>query len=197
MKRSIENVLTSCKLLHDKTFYVSSFESGEYENNRTSSLVFLGILITPTVLLNAVAVLTIWKTAQLKKKPSYFVILVQASVDLGIGCLAITLFLVHLLTPFTHIDVCEATITHKTITESGIALSIVTLSALTIDRYVGVLHPYSYNTLVTKRKIMIFVLGASLIPLTIITSSIFSQHPVVKCPPCASILCNVSHFKQF
>ena len=41
-------------------------------------------------------------------------------------------------------------------------LSIITLSAITLERYIGVLHPYSYKTKVTKRRIFIYVGGSSL-----------------------------------
>ena len=181
MNESIENFLTTCHLLNKKTVLVSSFESHEYEINRIANIVFVGVLIIPTMLLNTVAVITIWKTGQLKKKPCYFVILAQSLVDLGVGCVALPLFFLHLLVPFTSIDICTAVYVLKSITVLPAGLSVVTLSALTIERYIGVVHPYSYKTLVTKRRIVKFVLCGVLTILSIIVSSIFSQNLFMKC----------------
>ena len=176
MNQSIENFLTSCNLLNIKIDVVSSFESRKYEINRISNIVFAGILIIPTVLLNAVAVITIWKTTQLRKKPCYFVILIQSTVDLGVGSVAIPLIFVRLLAPFTNIDICTAAVVVKTITGLPTGLSMVTLSALTIERYIGVVHPYSYRKWVTKRRILMFALGGGLAILSVIIASTFSQN---------------------
>ena len=179
MNESIENFLTTCNFLNKKVDVVSSFKSRKYEINRISNIVFLAVLIIPTVLLNAVAVITIWKTSQLRKKPCYFVILLQSSVDLGVGCVALPISFVALLAPFaTNIDVCAAVTIVRTTSMLLTGLSIVTLSALTVERYIGVLHPYSYKTLVTKRRIVVFVLV--LISLLIIVVLTLSQYVTTK-----------------
>jgi hypothetical protein len=41
--------------------------------------------------------------------------------------------------------------------------SIITLSALTIKRYIAILHPYSYIKLVTKKIILIYVASGSVL----------------------------------
>ena len=180
MNQSIENFRTTCDLVNKKIVLISNFECRKYEINRISSIVILGILIIPTVLLNAVAVITIWKTTQLKKKPCYFIILLQSSVGLGVGCVHLPLLFVHSLAPFTNIDICTVAIVVKTITGLPTALSLVTLSASTIERYIGVIHSYSYKTLVTKRRIVMFVLGGVLMLLSICVASIFSQYLIIK-----------------
>ena len=88
--------LTICDILGRTTVHIS--ESRKYEINRIFNIVFLGVLIVSTVLLNAVAVITIWKRAKLKNKHCYFVIFVQSSVDLGIGCTAMSIVFFFLYT---------------------------------------------------------------------------------------------------
>ena len=180
MNESTENFLIACSLLNKKIHAVSTFESRRYEVNRISNIVFLGVLIIPTVLLNAVAVITIWKTAQLKKKPCYFVILLQSSVDLGVGCIALPIFLVALLVPFTNIDICTPVIVSNTVTVFAIGLSTLILSALTVERYIAVVHPYSYRRLVTKRRIVIFVLGGGSIQFPVVVACILNEYLTIK-----------------
>ena len=88
---NIRNVLTKCYLLNAKFDHVTGFQSNKYELNRIFNIVFLGILMLSTIFLNTVAIITIQKSPQLKKKLCYFVILVQSCVDLGDGCVAIQL----------------------------------------------------------------------------------------------------------
>ena len=49
-------------------------------------------------------------------------------------------------------------------------LSIVTLSALTIERYIGVLHPYQYRK-VTKKRILMYICGSSVAIILVVAFS--------------------------
>ena len=42
-------------------------------------------------------------------------------------------------------------------------LSMIALSAMTLERYIGVLHPYYYQTNVTKKRILMYVCGSSIV----------------------------------
>ena len=179
MNQSLKDHLTSCNVLVQKTVHVSGFESRKYEINRIFNILFLGALILSTVLLNAVAVITIWKRTQLKNKLCYFVILVQSSADLAIGCIAMPILLFYLLVPFFNVDICIAIILARLTLFLLTGLSILTLSALTIERYIGVVHPYCYKKL-TKSQIVKFVLCGFLILLSITGASAFSQHQITK-----------------
>jgi hypothetical protein len=59
------------------------------------------IFIIPTILLNAISIITIFKSSQLNSKPCYFIILVQSVIDLAVGVLGIPLFLVFLVQGLT------------------------------------------------------------------------------------------------
>ena len=48
--------------------------------------------------------------------------------------------------------------------------SVITHFAMTIERYVGVVHPYSYQTRVTKKRILAYVFGGCLALLSVILS---------------------------
>ena len=95
-----------CHLPGTSTKQESGFQPSVYETNRIINIVFLGFLLFSTVFLNAIAVITIQKTPQLKNKFCYFTILLQSSVDLGLACFAIPITILYLLSPFTNFDIC-------------------------------------------------------------------------------------------
>ena len=123
MNQSLKGHLTSCNILGKKTVPVTGFESSQYEINCIFNIVFLGVLIVSTVLLNALAVITIWKRTQLRKRLCYFVILVQSLADLTVGCAAMPVILFYLLVPFINVDICIAI---------TLAISTVLLNALAV-----------------------------------------------------------------
>jgi hypothetical protein len=116
-----------------------------------------GLFIIPTILLNAVSIITIFKSSQLNSKPCYFIILVQSVIDLAVGVLGIPLFLVFLIQGITGTSNCFGTLLAIKSALLPIAVSTITLSAMTMERYIAILHPYVYKTVVTKKKILVYV----------------------------------------
>ena len=144
-------------------------------NNRISGITFNGILAFPTIFLNLLSVITIRKSSQLKNKLCYFVILMQSLVDLAVGAFSIPLFIFILALPLLKIYHCLA---HSLLLSCLLlppTLSIAILSTMTIERYIGVLHPYSYPNLLTKRRMLKYVGVWCLVYLGI---SILSLHRV-------------------
>lgn len=66
-------------------------------------------------------------------------------------------------------------------------LSIVTLSALTVERYIGVLHPYQYHIKVTKKRILMYMSGSSLAIVLVLAFS-FLDRQIMPTVCSASIL---------
>lgn len=115
------------------------------------------VLIFSTIFLNLISVITIRKSSQLKNKICYFVILVQSAVDCVGGISSIPLFIITLTMPSLGLKNC---LVFRLIFVSMLvvpSLAPVSLSAMTAERYAGVLHPYSYQSLVTKRRVLIYV----------------------------------------
>ena len=115
------------------------------------------VLIFSTIFLNLISVITIRKSSQLKNKICYFVILVQSAVDCVGGISSIPLFMIILTMPSSGLKNC---LVFRLIFVSMLvvpSLAPVSLSAMTAERYIGVLHPYSYQSLVTKRRVLIYV----------------------------------------
>ena len=62
-----------------------SLENFLLESTQTLFIVASGVLIIPTVLLNGISVLKIWKSSHLKAKLCYFLVLIQLVADLAVG----------------------------------------------------------------------------------------------------------------
>ena len=157
----------SCYLLEKERIALRTVPSDWHIPNRIVTAVVCSILIIPTVLLNAVAIVTIQKSSQLKNKLCYFTIMIQSAADLGVGCFTIPILTCFLVAPFVRVDHCVLLhfIYQTAYVPTGI--SIVTLSAISMERYIGVVHPYSYESQVTKRRILTYILGGTLVHLLV------------------------------
>jgi hypothetical protein len=125
--------------------------------NHIFAMALNGILIIPTILLNAIAIITILKFSQLNSKPCYFIILLQSVIDLAVGVLGLPLFLVFLASGIGKISNCiVATLAFQT-TTIPVGISVITISVMTLERYIAILHPYAYIAKVTKKRLLIYV----------------------------------------
>jgi hypothetical protein len=159
MNRSVtqEEFEISCQILGTTHFIITKLPSNNLLINHIFAIALNGILIIPTILLNAVAVLTIFKSSQLNSKPCYFIVLVQSVIDLAIGVLGIPLFIFFLASSIGGISKCITTSLASRANMVPVGVSAITLSAMTLERYIAILHPYAYSTQVTKRRLLIYV----------------------------------------
>ena len=154
-----QTFVRACKVAEASNLILSQFPNVESRGSRIAVLVVNCVLLCSTITLNGISVITIRKSSQLKSKVCYFVILLQSVVDLAVGLMGIPLFIHYLLVPFLDNVDCILIIVGLRITQLTCALSVVTLSALTLERYIGVVHPYYYETNVTKKRILAYVCG--------------------------------------
>ena len=147
----------SCNHFGKLQFVVPKLHSEKFLINHIFVISFNGILIIPTILLNAIAIITISKSSQLKSKCCYFIILVQFVIDLLVGVLGIPLFIVYLSSAVGGNKNCfTASFAYRSIA-LPISKSTITLAAMTMERYIAILHPYSYSNKITKKRLLICV----------------------------------------
>ena len=178
-ERQENNVEMLCKVTGSSLVPLKEFPNKMYELNQIAILVMNGILIFSTISLNGISVITIRKSSQLRSKICYFIILLQSIIDLSVGVLTIPLFIYYLIVPFLNTANCTLLIFAVRTLFLPIGLSISTLSAMTLERYIGVLHPFQYKTKVTKKRILIYVCGHGLIFISVIAHSFRSPAMVV------------------
>ena len=162
----------SCNVFGATQSLTIKFQSEKSFVNHAFVLVFNAILIFPTTLLNAFAVATISKCPQLKSKPCYFIILVQSTIDLGVGIIGIPLFLIHILSKMGVYYNCVLNFFGHTTIILMIDISTIVISIMTLERYIAVLHPFAYTLLVTKKRILWSAFIGSLVFLSVVTISL-------------------------
>ena len=150
-------IFTTCKVGGSSYVVLSQFPKEEYKRNGIAVLVVNCILFFITISLNGISIITIRRSSQLRGKVFSFVILLQSVFDLGVGVFGIPFFIFYLLFPFLSTSNCTFTILARRVTRVTCRLSMVTLSGMTLERYIGVLHPYYYEAKFIKKKILIYV----------------------------------------
>ena len=157
----------SCHILGTSHSVITKFPTESLVISHIIVIAFNVILIIPTILLNGAAAITILKCYQLKKKPCYFIILLQSVNDLAVGVLGIPSFIYFLSTGIGSASNCIIATLALRSTVIPLATSNFTLFLLTMERYIAILHPFAYSTLVTNRQLLIFVGTSAVIMFTV------------------------------
>ena len=117
------------------------------------------MLILPTILLNGLTIVTIWKTPSLNSSPSNILLLCLACADFLNGLITEPLAVVHLVGEITWnarlFCVPGAVMESAAWFASGISGT--TVLALSVDRFLAVYMHLRYNEIVTVRRASIFV----------------------------------------
>ena len=166
---------TSCQILETTNLITTKLPSEKLVINHIFAISFNGILIIPTLLLNGVAVITILKSSQLNCKPCYFIILLQSMFDIAVGMLGIPLFIYYLSSSIGGISNCFAASFARRLMHAPIEGSSITVTAMTLERYIAVLHPFTYKTQVTKNRLLKFVSGIVSVEFLVIILSFKSR----------------------
>ena len=166
----------SCNILGETHFVITKLPSEKFVINYIFAISFNGLLVISTILLNAVAITTILKSSQLKSKPCYFIILVQSVIDVAVGTFGIPLLIFYLATGIGGITNCIAASLAVRSMLLPFMLSCLTLSALTLERYIAILHPYAYKPHVTKKRLLIYVGCGGIVPISLFI--LFLYNPI-------------------
>ena len=100
-------------------------------------------------------------------------------IDLTVGVFGIPSFLVYLVQGITGTSNCFGIILAKKLSVVMIALSTITISALTMERYIAILHPYAYSVKVTKKKILVYVASGGVVTFLVITVSFVIRYAIM------------------
>ena len=163
MNRTVEiyRLKIVCKILDDQLIVFLLFPSDKYFISHVIACVFNALLTLSTVCLNSVTILTFWKSSQLRSKVSNFLILVQSCIDLGVGAIGNSLFTLGLLNEIRGTENCELSFAVGKATVFMIILSMTTLSAMNMERYFGVVHPFFHREKVTRKRLLAYVILVS------------------------------------
>ena len=153
MNSSTDHVDNICSF--GLTVVLKKMPSERFYISQVFVIMFNSVLLVATVFLNGLAIVTIFKSSYLMGKPCYFIVFLQSIVDLMCSLLAMPLFLVHLINVIHGMVDCVVYVITMFATYFTLGLSSVNLLALTWERYVALLHPLHYGSIVTRKKLMV------------------------------------------
>ena len=180
MNNVSEFYIMTCQAFGRTHWFATKFSSSKYEINRVATIVINSVLVISTVLLNLIAIVTILKSTQLKNKICYFLILIQSAVDLGIGCIGAPLSVFFLLQTFLGLRDCFSSFVVFQLSVLPIGFSLVISFIILFERYIGVMHPYSYARILTKKRIFYFMIcGFALITIAFALSFYYTEPIIV------------------
>lgn len=142
-------------------FIVTQFPSRNYVVSQIFYCVASGVLIIPTVLLNSISVLTIWKCSHLKAKLCYFLILTQSLVDLGVGLISLPLYIVYAAVELRGTANCVDGFVLQAVAYIPVGTSFMTTYLLTFERYLSIVHPVIHRLHMRKTQVLIYVCCAA------------------------------------
>lgn len=150
-----ESLWEICKFYGREIQLPLGFPSKAYHINYVITCVVNIILTFSTTSLNAVTVLAYWKSEQLQRKTSYFLIMLLSCVDLTTGLLGNSSFVLLSVKVLMHNPDCKIYIFLENISLSLAAISFMTLLLLNIERYLCIVHPFFHRNKITKLRIFI------------------------------------------
>ena len=151
---SVGELLQTCRFHNAHYVMALDIPSQTYYVNYVVASICNTLLIITGIILNAATILAYWRSARFRSKTSYFLIMMLSVFDLTgatVGNLAFVLSLAFTLHGNPN---CTITILQKILTHFTAALSLATLFALNIERYLSIIHPFFHRTKITKLRLL-------------------------------------------
>ena len=125
------------------------------------SCVLISLLVLPTILLNGLVIVTIWRTPSLRSVPSNILLLCLACADFLNGLITQPLAAIHLAGELTWNDhlFCIPGVVMESVAWFASGISATTVLALSVDRFLAVYMHLRYNDIVTVFRTSIFAMG--------------------------------------
>ena len=178
-----------CHFHTDEIRVITGFPPNVYYINEIALIINI-LLTILTIFLNSVTILAFMRSAQLKNKKSYFLIMLLSVNDLLLGLFGNSSYVSLLITIKLRYPECKIYIAFEVVTFCLSSMSAMTLFALNIERYLSILHPFYHRTKVTRSRLLKMVVAFWLFPLTL-RSLRFIFGKIMKIIISASIVCIV------
>ena len=172
----VSQFVKRCSVLAGTSVSIVQFPSSGYVINQTIVCLLNCLLTVITVLLNGIAILTVYKCFHLKEKICYFIICLQSIIDLITGAVSIPLFTFVIASEIAGTANCVGNFIISTVAFIPMGLSLAMLCALSFERYMGVLHPVVHRNQITKTSLEVYVcISAVVILLMMAISLVYSE----------------------
>jgi hypothetical protein len=175
--RSAEVFFVRCKIHSDVYPLVVKFPSSLEFGITLAACLLSGIITLTAIALNSLTALTFLRTPQLRKNVSLFLVMVLSLVDTGAGILCYptlpTLLILDLMLLTECWKVHAMAVSFRIVTV--VSLSVV--SALSIERYFGVVHPLIHRQKMSKRILLRLLIGMWSILVILLLVGILLDNP--------------------
>lgn len=163
-----------CSILSYAYRIIVDFPSSKFIHTQVFTSVMNCFLTIPVIVLNGITVLTLWKNRPLMLKVSNLPILIQSIADLAFGLLTLPLFTFLHLSEVYGKPNCALSFVLSSVAFIPWGLSLAALCALTLERYMSVLHPIFHRSNLTKKAFVAYSCWVSLVTLIIVPLAVAS-----------------------
>ena len=126
----------------------------EYYINHVICFEFNILIMVSSTVLNATTVLAYWKSSQLRKKTSYFLIMLLSLSDLGTALGSSSIYSIILLRDMLGYERSSLTLPFIILIYVFPGMSYSILCVLIIERYLGTVHPLFHRSNVNKSRVL-------------------------------------------
>lgn len=153
--------------------YVVHSPSSSYFINSVAACVINAIFVIAGSILNSLVISIFWKSAKIRKKIPYFMIMVLSSNDLAVVTIAQSLFLFQSVTEILEAPKCLYKALYQVATVTLAGTSAMTLSVMNIERSLSILRPVFHYVTITKGKCLLILISSWFIVVAVISLRFF------------------------
>jgi hypothetical protein len=138
---------------------ITDFSSSSYyASHHLACLVYNIIQTLLNIVLNFLAIFAFWKSAQLRRKTTFFVVMVLSANDLAIGLFAQPQGLVLYSREFWGHQNCLGAVLTALTFDVLLSISMATFLILNFEIYLSIIHPIFHKTKITNRRVFYLLL---------------------------------------
>lgn len=181
LENGTENVkiIAKCHINSDAYSLVFRFPSSLVYVIHFTACILSVVITLATVGLNSLTLLTFWRTPRLRKNVLLFLVMVLSFVDTGTGVICHPTLTISLIYDLMNTPQCWIIDIKAKLFRITSVLSLSVVSAISIERYFGVVHPIVHRTTITRGKLFQLLLYVwSMCALVLVLSFLTSGNPV-------------------
>ena len=132
---------------------ITDFPSSSYYASHVACLVYNIIQTLLNIVLNFLAIYAFWKSSQLRRKSTLFVVMVLSANDLAIGLIVEPQFLLNYSREILGNQNCLDAVLNVLTFDVLVSISMMTFLMLNIEIYLAIIHPIFHKTKITNRRV--------------------------------------------
>ena len=148
---------SNCYLNSDAFVMIVKFPSKATYIVHFAACILNVIITVTTVVLNLLTLLTFWRTPRLRKNILLYLVMILSMVDAGTGIFCYPLLTVRMIYELMETSNCWLGYLQSNLFRLSSIISLSLVSAISIERYFGVIHPLIHRTQVTKKRLLLLL----------------------------------------